>query len=126
MTFIFENIPNVDERKLLLYNIVNWFDVITDINPVSEQIVEKFSLSQNYPNPFNPVTHIGFGLTKYTDVRIEICSILGQRVITLLNSKKPAGYHVIEFDGGNFASGIYFYRIKAGEFIDVKKMVLMK
>ena len=126
LTFIFENISDVDDRKLLLYNIFNWFGVITDINPFQDQLIEKFTLSQNYPNPFNPVTNIGFGLAKSTYVKIDIFNILGQQVTTLLDTKKPAGYHIVQFDGRKFASGVYFYRIKAGEFSDVKKMVLMK
>jgi len=126
LTFIYENIPNPDDRKLLLSNIFNWFGVVTGVDSSPVQKAEVFSLSQNYPNPFNPATHIGFGLPKSTEVRIEIFNILGQRVSVLLDTKKAAGYHVIEFNAGKFASGVYFYRIKAGDFIDVKKMVLMR
>jgi hypothetical protein len=86
----------------------------------------EFSLSQNYPNPFNPVTHIRFGLPKASNVKIEIYNLLGQRVAVLLNKRKPAGYHTVEFDGRNFSSGVYLYRIQADEFQQVKKMLLVK
>lgn len=90
---------------------------------------EKFSLSQNYPNPFNPVTNIRFGLPRPSHVKIEIFNVLGQRVITLMDEKQSAGYHVITFDAsrqGALASGMYFYRIEAGEFTDTKRMLLVK
>lgn len=96
-------------------------DVTTEIAGQDAKIPEKFVLHQNYPNPFNPVTHIRFGLAKTTNVKIAIFNILGQKVSTLLDAKKPAGQHVIKFDGSKFASGVYLYRIQAGEFLDVKK-----
>lgn len=126
LTFIFENITNPDNRKLLLGNILNWFAPVTNVKSETEAIVWKFSLSQNYPNPFNPVTHIRYGIAKPSPVKIEIFNILGQKVITLLDAKKPAGQYSIEFDGHNIASGVYLYRIQAGNFKDVKKMILMK
>jgi hypothetical protein len=126
LTFAFEDMPNPAERKLLMYNICNWFGVVTGISPEPDEVIKEFSLSQNYPNPFNPATHIRFGLARLTNVKIDIYNILGQRVVTLLDAKKPAGQHVIEFDGRNFASGVYLYRIQAGEFSDVKKMILIK
>lgn len=126
LTFIFENIPGADQRELLMSNIFTWFGAITDIDSEPEQKVERYFLSQNYPNPFNPVTHIRFGLTTATNVKIEVFNVLGQRVATLFDSKKPAGQHVLEFDGSRFASGVYLYRIQAGEYNDVKKMILLK
>ena len=90
------------------------------------EIPSKFYLSQNYPNPFNPITHIRYGLPKTSDVKIEVFNILGQRVIILEDGRKTAGYHVIDFDGSQLASGIYLCRIQAGNFINVKKMVLME
>jgi predicted GH43/DUF377 family glycosyl hydrolase len=83
-------------------------------------------LSQNYPNPFNPSTTIEFTLPKPESVKIEIYNIIGQKIETLLNKPMPAGDHRVTFNAGNFPSGIYFYRIEAGEFQDVKKMVLLK
>jgi Secretion system C-terminal sorting domain len=118
--------PNPEDRELLLSNIFKWFGAVTDITPIPNQKTEVFSLSQNYPNPFNPMTQICFGLPKSIVVRIEIFNVLGQKVSVLMDGKRPAGQHMVEFDGSRFASGVYFYRIKAGDFVDVKKMVLMR
>jgi len=87
----------------------------------------KFNLSQNYPNPFNPVTEINYEVAKEVGVTITVYNTLGQLVKTLVNNemKKP-GLHKVVFDGKNFASGVYFYKIEAGSFIDRKKMVLIK
>jgi len=86
----------------------------------------QFYLEQNYPNPFNPETHISFGLPYASDVKIEVFDILGNKVATLLDSSRPAGNHTIDFDASNLASGLYLYRIQAGGFVQMKKMVLMK
>jgi N-acetylneuraminic acid mutarotase len=83
-------------------------------------------LQQNYPNPFNPVTSISYGLAHDTKVNIKLYDISGRLVKELISEYKPAGIHVISFNGTNFASGIYFYRIEAGTFVDTKKMVLIK
>ena len=90
------------------------------------EIPDHYVLMQNYPNPFNPTTRIRFGLPQASDVLIEVYNVLGQRVATLLNARKPAGYHEVEFDASQLGSGIYIYRIKAGNFQQVKKMMLMK
>jgi hypothetical protein len=92
---------------------------------------KQFSLSQNYPNPFNPQTVIKYALPQDCEVEITIYNILGQKVQTLVNEHQQAGYKRIEWDSKNergeeVASGIYFYRIKAGEFVNSRKMVLLK
>jgi len=89
-------------------------------------IPEDFMLFQNYPNPFNPVTRIEYALPKASDVVIDIYSILGQRVATLFKGRKPAGYHIVEFDAGRLSSGLYVYRVRAGEYQDARKMLLLK
>lgn len=89
-------------------------------------VPDKFALEQNYPNPFNPVTKIKFSLPQSTNVTIKVFDILGKEVATLLNTKKEAGKHELEFNASAFNSGIYFYRIEAGEFIVTKKMTLLK
>jgi len=86
----------------------------------------KFSLSQNYPNPFNPSTMITYQLPKTSDVEISIYNLLGQKIATLLDSRQNAGKYQVEWDASSFASGIYYYKIQAGEFQDVKKMVVIK
>ncbi len=85
-----------------------------------------FFLSQNYPNPFNPVTEIRYTLPRDCQVRLEVYSILGQRVAMLVEGKQTAGYKSVRWDASGMASGIYFYRLQAGEFVETRKMVVIK
>jgi len=85
-----------------------------------------YHLKQNFPNPFNPSTKIKYSLLKSENVKIEIFNLLGQKIETLLNGQMPAGLHEIEFTDKNLPSGIYLYRIQAGEYHEVKKMILLK
>ncbi len=87
---------------------------------------DKFSLFQNYPNPFNPITEIKYALPEDCWVNLEIYNILGQRVVTLVNGKQVAGYKVAKWDASPLVSGIYFYRLQAGNFTQTKKMILLK
>ena len=91
-----------------------------------ETLPNAFSLKQNYPNPFNPSTDISFALPVATNVKLEIFNILGQKLITLIEQRLPAGNHTITWDGSDFASGVYLYRLKAGDFVETKKMMLIK
>jgi flagellar hook assembly protein FlgD len=86
----------------------------------------KFLLSQNYPNPFNPTTTIAYELPKSADVTIEILDILGRRIDLLISAKQDAGHYAVTWDGKDKSSGIYFYRIQAGDFTETKKMLLLK
>ncbi len=86
----------------------------------------SYSLSQNYPNPFNPTTTINFALPKSGNVSLVVYDILGREVAHLVNGEMQAGYHSVEFNANNLASGIYFYRLKAGNFVNVKKLMLLK
>lgn len=88
--------------------------------------VNNFSLEQNYPNPFNPGTRIDFTLPVESNVLISIYNLIGQKVMDLVNSKFEAGKHSIEFNAKNLSSGIYFYKIEAGNFSTIKKMQLLK
>lgn len=85
-----------------------------------------FSLEQNYPNPFNPGTLIRFSIPVETDVRLNVYNTLGQEVAEIINSRLKEGYHEVEFDAGSLTSGIYFYRLEADKFVDVKKMIIIK
>ena len=89
-------------------------------------IPSKFSLSQNYPNPFNPSTKINYELPKDNFVSLKIYDMTGKEVVSLVNEMKVAGYYTVNFNGVNLSSGIYFYSIKAGEFVNTKKMLLVK
>lgn len=95
------------------------------INNTSSEIPDKFMLYQNYPNPFNPVTRIRFELPKSTNVEFSVFDVLGRKVY-IANYNKTPGTCEIDFDGTSFASGIYFYSVKADEYYEVKKMILMK
>ena len=87
---------------------------------------EVFSLSQNYPNPFNPATVINYSLPIASHVELSVYNMLGQKIMTLVNGDKEAGYHAFSFDGKNLASGSYFYILNTGNFHSVKKFMLMK
>lgn len=98
---------------------------ITSVNSNSGA-VNDFYLYQNHPNPFNPVTHLKFGISDLGFVTLKIYDIPGNEVIILVNDIKPAGIYDITFDGTNLASGIYFYKLSAGNYTDTKRMILLK
>ncbi len=91
-----------------------------DVNP------ESFSLYQNYPNPFNPVTTISFALPQKTFVKLNVYDVLGNLVAALVNREMPAGIQNVKFDGSGLNSGVYFYKLIAGNFSGVKKMTFLK
>ena len=86
----------------------------------------SYDLKQNYPNPFNPVTTIEFTLKESSVVSLRVFDILGREVKSVINEMLEAGIHQVEFNGGDLESGIYFYEIQAGNFRDVKKLILLK
>jgi subtilisin-like proprotein convertase family protein len=90
------------------------------------EVPNYFYLNQNYPNPFNPVSTIRFGIPKSGNVTLKVYDLLGREVRTLVNEKKEPGTYEVEMDGTNLASGIYLYKIEAGNFTAVKKMMLIK
>jgi photosystem II stability/assembly factor-like uncharacterized protein len=109
----------------------NWSDIysfesliVTSI--ISENLPFSYELVQNYPNPFNPSTNIRYGIPNSAYVRLEVYNIIGQRVALLVNEQKNAGWHIVNFDATKLSSGLYFYRIQAENYIEVKKMMLIK
>lgn len=98
----------------------------TGIENYLSGVPDRFQLYQNYPNPFNPATTIKFDIAKATNVKITIYDVLGREVLIPVNELKKAGYYEVQLDGSSLASGVYFYRIEAGSFIDTKKMTLVK
>jgi hypothetical protein len=92
----------------------------------NNQIPNSYSLAQNYPNPFNPATKISFSLPKAGDVKLVVFDILGREVATLVNENVKAGTHSVQFDASHLASGVYLYRMTAGDFTETKKMMLVK
>jgi hypothetical protein len=104
--------------------------LITSVDPPLNYYPEYFSLFQNYPNPFNPSTVISYQLPVSSDVKLKVYDVLGNEIATLVDEYKPAGSYQVEFSVSSgirdLTSGIYFYRLKAGEFIQTKKMILIK
>jgi predicted outer membrane repeat protein len=102
---------------------------MTDINNL-ENIPTKFALHQNYPNPFNPKTTIEYTVRAYghtpQQVNLSVYNLLGQKVTTLVNKKQPAGSYQVQWDATSFATGVYYYKLTAGDYQQVKKMVLIK
>ncbi len=107
----------------------NWLTSEVAENP---EITKKdFQLWQNFPNPFNPATEIRYQISASAHVRLEIYNLLGQKIITIINKQQPAGSYATVWDGKNLygepaASGIYLYRLKAGDFCETKKMILLR
>lgn len=131
MRFDISNLPPLpkDSKREYIVEVtgryVNGGDNV--LSKVKVQIPLTYKLLQNYPNPFNPTTKINYELPRTSKVSLVIYDILGREVVKLVNNEfKEAGRYVVEFDAKNFASGVYFYRIEAGSFVDSKKMVLIK
>lgn len=104
--------------------------VIIVQNPVSVEddklLADKFELMQNFPNPFNPSTIIEYRISDRSFVSLKVYNILGDEVATLVNEAKPAGIYNVNFNATGLSSGMYLYRIRAGNFIETRKMILMK
>jgi hypothetical protein len=108
-----------------------WEELETEMKKPSESRPEHFSLSQNYPNPFNPRTSISYALPGDAHVRLCVYNVLGRKVAQLVDEPQTAGYKTVWWDGTDqhgdqVASGVYFYRLEAGEFFEVRKMMLVK
>jgi len=89
-------------------------------------IPDAFILRQNYPNPFNPSTTIKYQIPELSFVILKVYDVLGNEIVILVNEEKSVGSYDVEFNGTELVSGIYFYRLQAGEFVATKKMVLLK
>lgn len=93
---------------------------------VGEQLPTDYALQQNYPNPFNTSTTIRYELPKESRVLLKVYNILGQEVATIVDEVEPAGWYSVQWDAGNVASAVYFYRLQAGSFVETKKLILLK
>ena len=109
-------------------NKIAWYEnlLITGIVTNSNEIPSEFRLSQNYPNPFNPSTIIRFSIPEESFVTIKVFNTLGEEITTVINENIIAGNYEVEFDASKLPSGIYFYKLQAGSFVETKKMMLMK
>ena len=110
----------------------SWADITTDAEEESRNVLpDRFCLYQNFPNPFNLTTFISYNLPRRSNVRIEIFNLLGQRVQTLVDKEKPAGSYTVSWDGNSakgqpVATGVYLYRLQAGDHVETRKMLLLK
>ncbi len=118
---------NIDLINNPVVDSINFVVNFTDIEKDKNIIPKHFLLSQNYPNPFNPITTIQYEIPKATNVSIKIYDVLGREIATLINNNyQQPGKYKIEWNAKDYSSGIYFYQIKADEFVSNKKMVLMR
>lgn len=118
----FEN----ESIKLSIISVPELTVIPTSLEGTGE-LPKEFGLSQNYPNPFNPSTTINYALPNAADVSIEVFNILGKKVATLVNQRKTAGNHAIQFQASNLASGVYFYTLRiGGKVLKSQKMLLIK
>ena len=99
---------------------------LTDVENLSADVPTHFILEQNYPNPFNPSTTIRYELPKSANVTLKIFNTLGQEIAVLVNERKEAGSYQVTWNGGQFPSAVYFYRLRAGSFIETRKLILQK
>ena len=99
---------------------------INKLKVTGELIPNEYALEQNYPNPFNPSTTIKFHIPELSFVTLKVYDVLGNEIATLVNEEESIGSFDIEFGAAALPSGIYFYRLRAGSFVETKKMVLMK
>jgi hypothetical protein len=111
------NIPFIMKQEV--------FDIVTEVDD-DNSTVKDFYLEQNYPNPFNPSTVISYQLPVSSDVTLKVYDVLGNEVAILIDEYKPAGNYEVEFDAVGLTSGIYFYKLQVGSFVETKKMILMK
>jgi hypothetical protein len=125
LTLIFEGNTDISINTAEVRDILNG-PMAVNISGSEGLVPSEFALMQNYPNPFNPTTTINYNLPMQAMVEVSIYNALGERVATLVNEIKEAGRHTVEFNATGYSSGIYFYQIKANDYVSVKKMILMK
>jgi hypothetical protein len=111
----------VDDIVLTIFCTGQFVGILSNNN-----LPSVFFLKQNTPNPFNPLTQIKYGISKEGFVKITVFDVLGRKILSLVDGNQKPGTYEVEFDGTNFASGLYFYKLEAGNFTDVKKMILIK
>jgi hypothetical protein len=121
-----EQINEPLQRNLLIKRILEWFGITTGVDPAEAGIPIAFSLDQNYPNPFNPSTEIRYTIAEQGLVTLKIFDLVGRELETLVQEIQSPGRYVVSFDAADRATGVYFYRLTAGDFTSIKKMILMK
>jgi hypothetical protein len=126
--FGFEAITEEETRNVIMDRVITWLQTTRIENGLGSdaKLPQKYHLSQNYPNPFNPCTEITYALPQDGRVKLEIYNVLGQKVAVLVDAYQKAGYQTIRWNAQTLASGIYLCRLKAGDFAQTRKMVLLK
>jgi len=120
-------VNNLDGFKIAIVSQrINIYYIIVNVESTNPNTPNDFSLSQNYPNPFNPTTSLQYAIGSRQFVTLKVYDLLGREIATLVNEEKPAGEYEVEFDASGLTSGIYFYQLKAGQFSETKKMVLLR
>jgi hypothetical protein len=100
--------------------------VVLAVHELPVGLPAAYLLEQNYPNPFNPSTTIRYGLPARAHVTLAVYNTIGQRVVMLVDQEQEGGYHEMRFEGNAFASGVYFYRLQSGDFVQTRKLLLLK
>ena len=105
-----------------------WFEIDLGLTNIEDEnpLVKSYRLSQNYPNPFNPSTKISWQSPVAGHQTLKVYDVLGNEVATFVNEYKPAGSYEVDFNASSLSSGIYFYKLSAGAFVQTKKMILIK
>jgi len=127
--FGFEAISTIGNRVSVMEKVMGYFDgsILVGVgDQSSDHLPYTYTLNQNYPNPFNPTTEISFDIQNPVHVSLKIFDLTGRVMETLLDERKPTGNYSVTWTGDGYSSGIYFYQLIAGEFIETKKMVFLR
>ena len=109
-----------------IFTTIKYTQSPTFVNEHSQSTPNNFALEQNYPNPFNPSTVISYQLPVNSMVSLKIYDLLGREIATLVNEEQSAGWKEVKWNASAFSSGFYFYKLQTGNFVDVKKMLVVK
>ncbi len=115
-----------DINPVLVRKIEGVIDNVTDVEENNSEIISEYKLNQNYPNPFNPNTVISYHLSAISEVKLKVFDVLGNQITTLVDEQQSAGTYDVQFNAEQLVSGIYFYTLQAGSFIESKKMILLR
>jgi len=119
-----DDVTSMTYRRLP--NIAGFTSIVTGVNEDAENLPREFGLSQNYPNPFNPRTAISYQLPAVSKIKVVIYDFLGRVIAVVVNETKQPGIHQATWDASGFSSGIYFYRLTAENFVETRKMILIR